>query len=484
MKKILIAMVLFVFVALPMSVMAMTAITDNDLSSVTGQAGVSIGADITMNLSFGAVAWGDPDGLDGPLVGTHDVGSNAGGWVGISNLEINNLRIHMRTDLGMRDEYVALHMASMVSYTPTAPGSLEADMAGDNGVPQQVKATEAAFLSVLATEQFLTIDVYTTNATNGYDGKTYVRIGLPTFEITIGDLTLEAGLWTNHVTSTLIPDRSGVKPGATGYVATYRSEPGTYQRLGQVYVGGLTVLVDKNNFVDIGQSTVYDHKTWGTDTSQFTNSGVLIHVGNSGSVTGFDNVDQNLMHVSFTAASWGDLDGLSTGLVGGAGGKGFVGITGMDLAVKMDMYIDINVGTATGGGISTLLTELTTIPNMTVFGIVEAGLLAQLQANSPFLKDDIASILHAAGTIGRTSVDIALHGTIGISKMETQVILATNAALNGAYVGTGFGTGLPGAETGQSAGILGNLYIGGLQVEIVGGPSTPAVQSWVSISAH
>ncbi len=63
MKKILTAIVLFAFVVLPMSVMAMTSITEDELSTVTGQAGVSIGADITMNLSLGTVAWGDIDGL-------------------------------------------------------------------------------------------------------------------------------------------------------------------------------------------------------------------------------------------------------------------------------------------------------------------------------------------------------------------------------------------------------------------------------------
>ncbi len=60
-----------------------------------------------------------------------------------------------------------------------------------------VQAQKAALLSVLATEQLLTIDIYTDSANAGYDGKTYVRIGLPTFEITMGDLTLNAGLWTN-----------------------------------------------------------------------------------------------------------------------------------------------------------------------------------------------------------------------------------------------------------------------------------------------
>ncbi len=36
-------------------------------------------------------------------------------------------------------------------------------------------------------------------------------------------------------------------------------------------------------------------------------------------------------------------------------GAGFVGITGMDLAIAMDMFMNINVGTATGYGIPALV---------------------------------------------------------------------------------------------------------------------------------
>ncbi len=53
----------FVFVALPMSVLAMTAIDDNELAEITGQAGVSINVDVTANLSIGTIAWGDSDGF-------------------------------------------------------------------------------------------------------------------------------------------------------------------------------------------------------------------------------------------------------------------------------------------------------------------------------------------------------------------------------------------------------------------------------------
>ncbi len=51
-----------------------------------------------------------------------------------------------------------------------------------------------------------------------------------------------------------------------------------YQSLGQVYIGGLHVLLEKNNFVDISQND--------------TASGVLIHVGNNGSA-GRSNPDCN-----------------------------------------------------------------------------------------------------------------------------------------------------------------------------------------------
>ena len=51
------------------------------------------------------------------------------------------------------------------------------------------------------------------------------------------------------------------------------------------------------------------------------------------------------------------------------------------------------------------------------------------------LKDDLAYILHDVGTISATSVDIALSGTLSISQMATQVVLADNAGLAGTLHG-------------------------------------------------
>lgn len=58
------------FLLLPLSVWAMTPISDSDLSNVTGQAGVNINVDLLMNVRLGTMAWGDSDGIallaDGP----------------------------------------------------------------------------------------------------------------------------------------------------------------------------------------------------------------------------------------------------------------------------------------------------------------------------------------------------------------------------------------------------------------------------------
>ena len=70
---------------LPLSVMAMTPVSDSTLSDVTGQAGVNINADLTMNIGIGTVAWGDSSGIDAGFGWT---AAPAGGYVGVNNLNI------------------------------------------------------------------------------------------------------------------------------------------------------------------------------------------------------------------------------------------------------------------------------------------------------------------------------------------------------------------------------------------------------------
>jgi hypothetical protein len=81
MNKLLVFLAIMV---LPFSAMAMTAVSDETLSDVTGQVGVSINANLTMDLSLTTVAWGDSDGL-----GT----AGTGGYIGCKNLNLTGINI-------------------------------------------------------------------------------------------------------------------------------------------------------------------------------------------------------------------------------------------------------------------------------------------------------------------------------------------------------------------------------------------------------
>lgn len=71
---------------------AMEPISEQELSCVTGMAGVSIFVDVTMNISIDTIAWGDSDGL---VPGPYNPWGidTAGGYVGVTNFRITNLSI-------------------------------------------------------------------------------------------------------------------------------------------------------------------------------------------------------------------------------------------------------------------------------------------------------------------------------------------------------------------------------------------------------
>jgi hypothetical protein len=67
MKKLLIALVVGAMLALPMSAMAMDALTQTQLDAVEGQAGLTVGFGTAMHtaIDFSVLCWGDPDGVTG-----------------------------------------------------------------------------------------------------------------------------------------------------------------------------------------------------------------------------------------------------------------------------------------------------------------------------------------------------------------------------------------------------------------------------------
>jgi len=134
---------------LPLSVMAMTPVSDQTLSDVTGQAGVNINADLMMDIKIGTLAWGDSDGiLNGghPLWGT----TAGGGYVGVTGFDIDGLRIKAR----------------------------ETDTYHEYAAPAQLKP--------------ITIDVATDPAI--YGGATFVRFGLGSLQITMGAFDFDVRL--------------------------------------------------------------------------------------------------------------------------------------------------------------------------------------------------------------------------------------------------------------------------------------------------
>ncbi len=170
---------------LPLSVMAMTPVSDQTLSDVTGQAGVNINADLMMDIKIGTLAWGDSDGiLNGghPLWGTTD----GGGYVGVTGFDIDGLRIKAR----------------------------ETDTYHEYAAPAQLKP--------------ITIDVATDP--NIYDGATFVRFGLGSLQITVDQMDFAVFLAApgapGQVLGTVNLGALAMYVNPWSYVDIYNSRPG------------------------------------------------------------------------------------------------------------------------------------------------------------------------------------------------------------------------------------------------------------------
>jgi hypothetical protein len=90
MKKIL--AVALTLMLIPFSAFGLEMLEDSTLDNVTGQAGVSIATDVLMDVHFDTIAWGDSDGIDADT-------TDSAGWVGITGLDISQLRVKIRDDL-------------------------------------------------------------------------------------------------------------------------------------------------------------------------------------------------------------------------------------------------------------------------------------------------------------------------------------------------------------------------------------------------
>jgi hypothetical protein len=301
---------------LPLSVWAMTPVNDSDLSNVTGQAGVSINMDVSMNIAIGTLAWGDSTGVDFSIGGGwHTIGTT--GWVGINNFTLNNLNIKYRS-------------------TDTFGGFTTSQL------------------------KFLTIDV-ATDATDvmGYTAagttNTFVRIGLGSLVISTDSMAFDVALGSTHAISDNALGHVGI-----GAMTIYIS-PRSYLDISNGGRAGAGVTLGVNVIVD--QFTM-SYLSWGGDgttnsdinglpadwiaaasgltvAAPITMSGIVnIDVGTvNGSSIYMLNPGKSYVHISF-----GKLGLTSPGAFGG-----FVVSTGpISASVTLSANRNLSAGTVLG----------------------------------------------------------------------------------------------------------------------------------------
>ena len=206
---------------LPLSVMAMTPVSDQTLSDVTGQAGVNINADLMMDIAIGTMAWGDADGITAS--GRHPawVPTTDGGYVGVTGFDIDGLRIKAR----------------------------ETDTFDTYAAPAQLKP--------------ITIDVATD--ANVYDGATFVRFGLGSLQITMGALDFDVRLGTDAATLAASGNLLGVV--SIGAMGIY-IDPKSYVDIFSDGTCGVNIAMN----IEIDQFNI-DYVSWG-DTDGIANAGI------------------------------------------------------------------------------------------------------------------------------------------------------------------------------------------------------------------
>ncbi len=294
----------FVFLAimiLPMSIWAMTPVTDYDLSNVTGQAGVNINPNISMNIYIGTMAWGDSDGITGIYNPWIVPANSSGGYIGIANFNLSNLTIEERME--STDNYGG--------YNTMMVKPITIDVATVNA-PLSV-TTIPSWGGAVTTE-------------NLASGTTFVRFGLGALEISVGSMSFDINLYKR-----------------TGPVAaTDDINTASAQNLGDVEIGLFSMYINPWSYVDI-----------------YSASGNV--AGNTSGVQFAVNV--TIDKLDLTYIGWSDEDGLTSGVNATSGqtiGKvtatdwmndkaaGYIGLTSLNvgsIAINGTVGIDINTTT-------------------------------------------------------------------------------------------------------------------------------------------
>ena len=441
---------------LPLSLMAMTPISDANMSKVTGQAGVSINFDFTVDLNFDKLGWGDSDSLDGAAMSTYAgygtystvptfaslatlevmgtltaAQSYDGGWIGISDLKIAKAHVWPRSD-----------------YTMEASAAAVAD---GGWTDLQFLTIDVLTLSnaTLALQGMDTTDVTETpfGANQGaVGGLTMVKIGVPTLTITMDSMAGDVVLGTNTtdtiggvVGGSYYNGPAGAVVDNSGYKVIQK--PSFNQLMGKFYVGGLNMATGTNGAILISaHGNQSETNTYSDGTSEILyGSGVTINLSNV-----------KIDYMIANQAAWGDIDGAldysaidSTYMTTGLEQDGWVGL--LDLAIEkvvVNGKMAIDVGTVING-------------TDTNNGLAWMDLL-------PYMND----IYTALGKDGDSFVNIAFVDgfKVTMDQMGAMVALGSTRDLDANQV-------------------LGNIYVSGMDMTILNN-QIAGNKSFIMIFAH
>ncbi|MDT8272192.1 MAG: hypothetical protein RRA35_03270 [Desulfomonilia bacterium] len=419
---------------LPLSVWAMTPISDSQLSDVTGQAGVSISFDVTLDMEFGNLGWGDSDGYAGfNVLNTIASGTANGGWIGIDSLEMSAVHIWPRTDYTM-------------------------DTTGAGGwADLKFLTIDVASLNVAQTLAITSKD-YGVFGTNVAD-VTMVVIGIPTLTLTMEEMSGNVVLGPRSTAQTIggviggvyteqIGNGDGLGNTTRGAIAI--GGPVFDQLLGQFYVGGLNVATGG------GSVYIFAHGMGAT-------AGAFGTLYGSGVTVALNDVE--VSYVLLDVAAWGDIDGVLTVssvntiyATQGLMGQGWVGL--VDLAIDgitINGVLAIDVGTVLDATTAAALGDTTTnISQNPATAYNWPALVAAF--NDAYLQTN------GLGQNGTTFVSISFANfNINIGAMGGTVALGPSPA--------------------SMTDIMGDIYLGGLNVTILDN-ALLGTHSFVHIFAH
>ena len=420
---------------LPLSVWAMTPVTDTDLSNVTGQAGVNINANVSMDIHIGTMAWGDSDGITGIYNPWTVPANSSGGYEGVANFNITNLTIEARMETS--DNYNGYNTLMLKPITIDV-------------------ATVNAPMTVTTTPSWPGASAVTTESLPS--GTTFVRIGLGALEISLDSMQFDVGLSAR----------------STGAATNDIADTTLSQNLVTVTYGEMAIYINPWSYVDI-----YSPASGGTGDT----SGIRLAVN----VT----VDQ----LTLGYVSWGDQNGFAALPVPTNSGQGIANVTATDwmndsaagyiglqslviggpIAINGTVAIDINT-TSVGiyAQLPALITSLNAgIPSLSIpTGYITSeamtkAVIAGLGGASNVGLNTLFAELTAYGitpTVVPTTVVHISFPTEFLIDVTGPITAAVELSPNATLTGTGTAT-------------LGDIYISRLGLDIHSG-------SWVDIWAH